>query len=129
MSATAVVAILLVIGLVLPGGLLGDPERSETFDIPAEAIVVSPDDEGVTATISEAIAQADEGDTVAVLPGDYVENLVIDKDIELIGAGRPEDVVLRPATSDEPIILIDGGDPTISGFTSPSASGSIALGQ
>ena len=126
-SATAVVAILLVIGLVLPGGLLGEPERSETFDIPAEAIVVSPDDEGVTATISEAIAQADEGDTVAVLPGDYVENLVIDKDIELIGAGRPEDVVLRPATSDEPIILIDGGDPTISGFTISGPSNSVRI--
>ena len=81
-------------------------------------IVVSADDEDVTPTISEAIEQAEEGETVFILPGEYTENLVIDKDIQLLGAGAVGGRCSAAAgPADEPIILIDGADPTISNFT------------
>ena len=121
------VAILLLVGLALPGGFLGDAEDAVTIVPPGDAIVVSADDEDVTPTISEAIEQAEEGETVFIMPGEYSENLVIDKDIELVGGGSPDAVVLRPASSGEPIILIDGADPTISNFTINGPGNSVHI--
>ena len=126
-GGTAVVAILLLVGLALPGGFLGDAEDSVTIVPPGDAIVVSADDEDVTSTISEAIEQAEEGETVFIMPGEYSENLVIDKDIELVGGGSPDAVVLRPASSEEPIILVDGADPTISNFTITGPGNSVHI--
>jgi hypothetical protein len=126
-GAVAVVAILLVAGLVLPGGLLGEPEDSTGFDIPAQAIGVSPDDETMSQTIGEAIAQAEPGDDIYILPGEYTENLLIDKDVNLIGGGPAEEIVLRPASGDEPIILIDGGNPRIEGFTISGPGNSVVI--
>ena len=124
----AVAAILLVAGLVLPGSLIGEPEEApDAFEIPAQAITVSPDDDAVADTNAEAIAEAEPGDDIYILPGEYVENLVIDKDVNLIGAGLPEEIVLRPASSDEPIILIDGGDPLIKGFTITGPGNSVQV--
>ncbi len=121
----AVVVVLLVVSLALPGGLFGEPQ--DTIDIPGDAIVVSADDEDVTPTIGEAIEQAESGQTVFILPGEYTENLVIKKDIELIGGGSVEDVVLRPASNDEPIILVDGSSPTISNFTINGPGNSVQI--
>lgn len=126
-SATAVVAILLVFGLALSDGLFGDSEGTDAIPLPADAIVVSGDDENVTPTISAAIEQAQAGETVFILPGEYIENLVIDKDIHLLGGGSVEDVVLRPASSDEAIIVIDGADPTISNFTITGPGNSVQI--
>ncbi len=117
-GGTAVVAVLLVLGLTLSGGFLDRAEPNGEILVPSEAIVVNPDDESVKQTIAAAIEQAKDGETVFIFPGEYVENLrIIDKTIELVGGGNVGDVILRPATDDEPILLIDGGQSTIRNFT------------
>lgn len=129
LAAAAAAAILVVVSLARPGGLLGDGEQSPAFDIPAQAITVSPDDERSSETIAEAIAAAEPGDEIYLLPGQYTENLVLDKDVDLIGAGSVDEIVLRPATLDAPIILIDvalGAEPRLAGFT-VEGPGSISV--
>lgn len=48
---------------------------------------------GDHATIQEAIDASSEGDTIVIGPGDYYENLVIDKSITLQGSGRDNTVI------------------------------------
>jgi hypothetical protein len=63
-------------------------------DVSGTTWTVAPDG-GDFSTISEAVAAAQDGDTVLVAPGTYGEALVIDKDIVLRGTGvEPRDVVV-----------------------------------
>jgi parallel beta-helix repeat protein len=127
-GGTAVVTVLLVLGLTLPGGFLGQSDSTGEILVPGEAIVVNPDDEKVKQTIAEAIEWAEDGETVFIFPGEYVENLrIIDKTIELVGGGNVGDVILRPANDDEPILLIDGGQSTIRNFTIRGPGNSVRI--
>jgi parallel beta-helix repeat protein len=58
-------------------------------------IVVDPVGRGDFATITEAVAAAKPGDRILVRPGRYLEGVVIDKPIELLGDGRASDVVVE----------------------------------
>ena len=51
-------------------------------------------------TISEAINAANLGDRILVRPGLYLEGLVIDKPLEIIGDGAPGEVVVQVAGKD-----------------------------
>lgn len=123
-GVVAVIALLAIV--VLPAS------PAETLDpaIPADAVVVNVADPDRHQTIAAAIAAAEVGDTVAILPGTYTENLVIDKDITLLGAGEADAIVLQPADPEEPILMIDSVDATVSGFTvtGPGSSVSVVSG-
>ena len=60
------------------------------------AFVVDADGDGTHMTITDALTEADDGDTIHVRPGTYVEAIIIDKDITLAGDGPREDIVIRP---------------------------------
>ena len=95
-SATAVsmsVAILaLMATLALPSG------TAELKPLPAMVgaqLTVAVDGGADYTSISEAVAAAQDGDTVLVAPGRYDEALIVDKDITLRGTGdRPRDVAI-----------------------------------
>jgi F-box protein 11 len=46
-------------------------------------------------TITEAINSADPGDRILVYPGLYEEGIVIDKPLEIVGVGGPEEVIVQ----------------------------------
>jgi nitrous oxidase accessory protein NosD len=69
--------------------------------------VVAQDGGGDFATIGEAIAAAADGDTVLVGPGEYVEVLVIGKDITLTGDGAAGEVVIS-IPPDAPTVAFEG---------------------
>ena len=50
---------------------------------------------GGYATISDAIAAANNGDTILVAPGTYNESLLINKEVNIVGLGNPGDVVIQ----------------------------------
>ncbi|MEA2026638.1 MAG: right-handed parallel beta-helix repeat-containing protein [Chloroflexota bacterium] len=50
---------------------------------------------GDFSTITEAVAAAEDGDTILIKPGTYTESVVIDKDITVMGDGEPGEVVVR----------------------------------
>lgn len=85
-----VVATLLLVVLTVGAGIAG------TRLLAAEgAIVVAQDGTGTVATIAEAVAMAEDGDTVRVRPGTYVEAVVIENDISLSGDGPREEVIVE----------------------------------
>ncbi len=57
--------------------------------------VVDPMYRGDYTTITEAIDAANPGDRILVLPGLYQEGLVIDKALEIIGEGDPDEIVIQ----------------------------------
>lgn len=69
--------------------------------LPGTTIVVAQDGSGTVSTITDAVAMADDGDTVLIKPGTYHESVVITEDITLRGDGEPGTVVLEFADTDE----------------------------
>jgi hypothetical protein len=57
-------------------------------------IVVDQNDPLAVQTISEAVAMAEDGDTILVRPGIYVEAVIVGKDIMLRGDGPRDDIVI-----------------------------------
>ena len=61
----------------------------------AGPLVVAQDGSGTFTSITDAVAVAQDGDTVLVKPGTYVESIEITKDITLRGDGDLGDVVIE----------------------------------
>jgi parallel beta-helix repeat protein len=66
-------------------------------------------------TIQSAIDAASSGNTIHVKSGTYNENLVIDKQITLIGENRANTIIT--AETDNPTITITTNNVTVTGFT------------
>jgi len=101
-----IVLIFAVVILILPcfSGCLND-----------EHCVTILDSEKSFKTISEAITQAEEGDTILVGPGVYHESLVIKKSVILKGKDRDKTIISGYGTDD--LIYIVADNVTIIGFT------------
>lgn len=74
---------------------------SATQSVTAAGLINVPADH---ATIQAAIDAAAAGDTIRVRAGTYIEQLVIDKDLTIMGAGMDRTIVRAPGT------LVPGGD-------------------
>ena len=100
--------------------------------------VVAADGSGQFTTIQQAVDAAEPGDTVSVLPGTYVEAVVIDKDLTLTGDGpREEIVVVAPGGGtvgdieevDRPhALLLSGPAVSVSDLTVQVPVGSTGIG-
>lgn len=66
-------------------------------------------------TIQDAINDALNGDTISVAPGTYYENLVVNRNINLTGAGKDKTII--DGQQKGPVITINDGAATIIGFT------------
>ncbi len=123
--AAIAVATLLLVSLVIGASFAG--ARIFGADGP---IVVDGAGNGDYTTITEAVANAVDGDEIIVRPGTYVEAVIIEKSITLRGDGPIEDIVitapedgptapLRESSSsaDPYALLVRGTDATISGLT------------
>jgi hypothetical protein len=75
--------------------------------LPGTTIVVAQDGSGAFTTITDALAQADDGHTILVRPGTYHESVVISDDITLRGDGDRGAVVLEFADTDDASWLVD----------------------
>lgn len=62
--------------------------------IPERPFRVSKGSEATHHTIAAAIADAEVGETITILPGNYVEALKIDRAVRLVGEGSGEDIVI-----------------------------------
>lgn len=135
--AASLAALALAATLVVPRG---DPGAGVVPGAPAGAThVVAADGSGDFTTIGEAVAAASDGDTVLVKPGEYVEALVIDKDITVRGDGPREDIVVTfkegapPESLDGALvyfpIILRGTDATLAGLSirAPVGGGSVLI--
>ena len=64
-----------------------------------QSIVISAAGDGDFSTINEAVRNASASMRLVIRPGVYNESVIIDKDLEIFGEGRAEDVVLIGALS------------------------------
>jgi len=64
-------------------------------------------------TVSDALASAAPGDTIEVAPGEYHENLVVDKSVVIVGEGNPH---LR-GTAHGDVVRVLADDVEVRGFT------------
>ncbi|UCC45254.1 MAG: right-handed parallel beta-helix repeat-containing protein [Candidatus Zixiibacteriota bacterium] len=74
------------------------------------------------ATISDAIAAASAGDTIAIDSGDYDEELLVDKDLIIVGAGWDKTVIKNSLTNDH-ILKLDSADVVLQDLQLWSAPG------
>lgn len=66
------------------------------------------------ASITRALALADENDQIALLPGEYVESVVIDTpNITIIGIGGRGSAYVAPAVSNATAVLVRASDVTL----------------
>jgi hypothetical protein len=81
----------------------------------AATLLVGPG--GQYSTIQSAIDSANTGDTVQVLPGEYIENVVLKEWVEVVGAGAGE-CAIRSISESSPFATVEGKDnSTLRGFT------------
>ena len=73
------------------------------------------------AIIQAAVDAADAGDTIYAAAGTYNENVVIDKSLALIGAGR-EVTTVQAASALNPAIEVTADNVTVSGFKATGAT-------
>jgi parallel beta-helix repeat protein len=88
------------------------PNRSIIF--PA-VVTVSQSGGGDFTLINDAMKAARPGTRILVKPGIYQENILINKNVELIGEGKTEDIIIESATS--PLISVNTEYALISGLT------------
>ena len=129
-AATAAGVLLIVFALALvPFGPTGEPGT----------LLVAQDGSGEYATISEAVAAAEDGDTILVRPATYVESIRIDKDITLRGDGARDEIVITspaevprrylPRDQQPYAIRVDDADVSVASLTlTGPASAMIVLG-
>ncbi len=81
--------------------------------------------DGGYATINDAIAAANAGDTILIAPGTYDENVVVNKSVTLEGAGNPGDVVIHGSFATD-----NGITGSVTDFlkTAPGYSGAAGTG-
>ena len=83
--------------------------------------VVDPMHRGNFTTISEAISKSPPGTRILVRPGLYLEGLVIDKPLEIIGDGEPGEVVVQALGKD--VILFQTSMGRVTNLTLRQAGG------
>lgn len=90
-SATGLVAAFAILALAVnvAGPVKAPPEAGA-----GQQLIVAADGSGDYSSINDAVAAAEDGDTVMVRPGLYAESVTIDKDITLAGDGPREDIVV-----------------------------------
>lgn len=113
-----VLAILLVFVLlkVLSGGK-SNPDNSPPPPPPQDnkpTLVVDTNGGGLT-SIREAVEKAKDGMRIRVKPGTYREAIVLHKSVELVGDGKPEEVVVESLKSDT--LSVTANDVVVRGFT------------
>ncbi len=109
-----------------PSEYKSDNKKNNYYYPPKNPIspdIVVPDD---LPTIQQAINEANEGDTIEVLPGTYTEQLTINKTLTIIGSGAKSTIIQAPPLEELELNVIglpyivevnDEAEVTIEGFT------------
>ena len=75
-------------------------------------------------TISDAVMNANDNDTIIVCPGTYKENVVVDKSVKILSySQKPADTIVKANNSNDPVFNVTADNVTISGFSVMGATG------
>ena len=93
-SPTVRVMVVMVMTMLLALALAAAGAGAKQLLAADGPIVVAEDGSGDYTTIGKAVEAAEDGDEILVKPGDYVEAVVIEKDITVRGDGPLEEIVI-----------------------------------
>ncbi|HEC95000.1 MAG TPA: hypothetical protein ENI45_03430 [Thermoplasmatales archaeon] len=104
--------LLLSIGVMCFSGCMENPAQENINNVTIEG-------KGSYSSIQSAIDNASDGDTIIVQPGTYYETLVINKSVNLIGAGVEKTIITckNNVSSGAAVIEINADNCTVEGFT------------
>ena len=88
-------------------------------------LIVDANDPSCFATIGEAIEDAVDGEKITIRPGEYRENLIVEKQVHLIGDGAVEDVRII-GDGESPVIISRSPLLNLRNLTLVNSSGAIA---
>lgn len=72
--------------------------------------------------VQDAVNAAADGDVIHIAPGTYFENVVLDKDLSLVGTGGDQVTILDGMASGS-VVRIEAADVTLTGLTLTNGSG------
>jgi hypothetical protein len=75
--------------------------------------------------VQDAVNAAADGDTIRIAPGTYLENVVIDKDLDLVGTGGQE-VTLLDGTASGSVVHVMDSVVTLTGLTLTNGTGTTS---
>ena len=91
---------------LIAGSDAGQPLRPIDGSGPVRVIAVDPVD-GHFATLAQAVAEAEPGDRIELYPGIHQAEVVVTKDIEIVGVGDRRTVIVEPLPLAEGEVLTD----------------------
>jgi F-box protein 11 len=107
---------------LLPISTINSPQApTQPTSTPTGAIIVAKVGTADYQTIEEAIQNAPPESYIAVRPGLYREGLVIDKPLEILGDGQPNDIIIESA--DSSCILMQTDYAVVRGLTLRGCAG------
>lgn len=109
--------ILLFIGICIIPGIAQKIEKSYEQSSENNWLYVGGTGPGNYSTIQDAIDNSSDGDTVFVYSGTYIESLMINKTIHLLGEEKNNTILLRNNSGEESLMTITANRTVISGFT------------
>ncbi len=74
--------------------------------------------------VMDAVNAASDGDTIHIAPGTYLENVVLEKDLTLIGTGGQELTILDGMASGS-VVRVGAADVSLTGLTLTNGSGTV----
>jgi parallel beta-helix repeat protein len=109
-SPTLRVAAILTATLLIAASIAGAGIAGSRLIAADGTLVVDRSGSGDFTTIVEAVAAAQDGDTVLIKPGRYVESVaVIGKDLIIVGDGNRDDIVIEAASTPLPLDYLHTG--------------------
>ena len=97
-SPTARLAAILAASILLAALGAGAALAGASYLAGPGQLIVDPNDASAYPTITEAVAAAEDGDTILVRPGVYAESVTITEDIKIRGEGPRDEVVIEIPT-------------------------------
>jgi len=113
----AIGIIFILIGMMIVPSTARIAEQSSLISSDSEILYVGGSGPGNYTKIQEAIDNAIDGDIVFVYNGTYIENLIVDKSIKLMGENKNSTIIDGDGTAQWSVILIKNANSVnVSGF-------------
>ena len=118
----------IIVAVVAVGALASAALVTAPAAVAATLTVSNPGGGGSYTSIQAAVNAAHNGDTVSVAAGTYVGQVVLNKYVTLIGAGRDTTTIQSPGGSQTTMFIqyvpfVPGGQVTVKGFTIKGGNG------
>ncbi|MGZ4863395.1 MAG: right-handed parallel beta-helix repeat-containing protein [Halobacteriota archaeon] len=113
---------LLIISLVLAACISASINRVSAAELKVGG-------QGQYQTISAAVKAANAGDTILVSPGTYIENIIVNKPLNIVSTNGAQPTVVQASDSSKEVFLFGSSDISVQGFTVTGGNKGVSFGS